>query len=236
MRSYLAALQGRGLKRSSLLRKLSAVRSLCRWLRREEALKRDPFQSVPVPRKQPRLPRFLTEAEVETLLSARGRETPRDRALLELLYSCGLRRSELCRLNAADVDFVGGVVRVFGKRSRERLVPAGHGALSALKEYLDASPRPGSRALFLNRRGGRLSEEGVAFVVRRWARAHGLLKPLSPHVFRHSFATHLLDRGCDLRSVQEMLGHRNLSTTQVYTHLSLEQLQRAYRKGHPRGK
>ena len=159
----------------------------------------------------------------------------RDSAVLELLYSSGLRRSEVSGLNIGDVDFVGGTVRVFGKGSRERVVPVGDAALGRLRDYLKSRPgAPAGAPLFLNGKGGRLSDQGVAWILKRWIRASGWPKPVTPHVFRHSFATHLLDHGCDLRSVQEMLGHKNLATTQVYTHLSLEQLKRVYGRSHPK--
>lgn len=239
VRGYIAALQGDAkLKRSSVLRKISAVRSFTRWLRENGELDRDPFLQVPVPKREKRLPKFLTEAEVDELLKAGARAAqklgPRDRALLELLYSCGLRRAELAGLNVGDVDFLSGFVRVFGKGSKERLVPAGTTALKALREYLGArASRGGGQPLFLNHRGARLTHDGVALVVRRWSRDCGFSKKVTPHMFRHSFATHLLNGGCDLRSVQEMLGHKNLATTQVYTHLSLERLKKTYSQAHP---
>lgn len=241
VRSYLAKLQSGTLRRASLLRKISSLRSFTRWLRDGEVLRKDPFLNVPIPKKQRRLPRFLTEPEVEAVFSGESpTKSPyreRDRALLELLYSCGLRRSEASGLSVGDVDFYGGTVRVLGKGSKERMVPVGTVALKALKDYLDV--RPGAQArsspMFINARGGRLSSEGVALIVRRWARASGLLKPLTPHALRHSFATHLLDRGADLRSVQEMLGHSSLSTTQIYTHTSLERLKKVYEDSHPKG-
>lgn len=273
MRAYAAQIQSRGLNKNSVLRKLSCIRAFCRFLQAEEALSRDPFLNVPRPKKQGRLPRVLGAPEVSSLLtlsSSAPREgstvfpavkiafPERDRAILELLYSSGLRREELCRLNSGDVDFVGGFVRVFGKRSRERMVPVGDAALKALRNYLslrrekkvsgDSRAAPSGSAgfpawldhwespLFLNRRGGRLSGAGVALIVRRWARAAGFLKPVNPHLLRHSFATHLIDGGCDLREVQEMLGHRSLATTQVYTHLSLERLKKVYDRSHPRGR
>ncbi|MBI4422755.1 MAG: tyrosine-type recombinase/integrase [Elusimicrobia bacterium] len=241
VRAWMATLQGRGLARSSVLRKLSSLRSWTRFLLDREAVEKDPFLNVRLPKKESRLPRFLTEAEMERLLAAASpaKEEPvrlRDRALVELLYSSGLRRSELRGLNVGDVDFLGGTVRVFGKGSKERVVPAGARALEAVRSSLDA--RPGGRLsggdpLFANGRGERLSDAGVAFVVRRWTRAAAALKSVSPHVFRHSFATHLVSRGCDIRSVQEMLGHRSLANTQIYTHLSLEHLRQVYEKAHP---
>ncbi|MEK9145016.1 MAG: tyrosine-type recombinase/integrase [Elusimicrobiota bacterium] len=163
----------------------------------------------------------------------------RDRAILELLYSTGARRSELSRLNIADVDFLGGILRLFGKGSRERLVPAGKQALEVLREYLgsrSASTLAGSKPLFLNRRGGRLTDAGIALIVKRCARKAGLLKSVTPHALRHSFATQMLGRGCDVRTLQEMLGHKNLATTQIYTHVTLAGLKKVYDRSHPRSR
>lgn len=240
VRAYLARLQQAKPPpaRNSLLRRASALRSFSRYLREQGVLKADPFLSVPLPKKEARLPKFLTENEIGGLLGAAGGPEAfrgRDRAVLELLYSSGLRRSEVSGLNVGDVDFVGGTVRVFGKGSRERVVPVGDVALSRLRDYLKTrGGAPSGAPLFLNGKGGRLSDQGVAWILKRWIRASGWPKPVTPHVFRHSFATHLLDHGCDLRSVQEMLGHKNLATTQVYTHLSLEQLKRVYGRSHPK--
>jgi len=241
IRNYLAELQGgSGLGRNSVLRRISALRSFARYLREQGVLKRDPFLNVPMPKKESRLPKFLTEREMEDLLAqGEGLSSEfrgRDRAILELLYSSGLRRSELSGLNIGDVDFVSGFVRVFGKGSRERLVPAGNKALSCVRDYLrHRGAQDGGQPLFLNGRGARLSDQGVALVVRRWIAVSLWAKPVTPHVFRHSFATHLLNKGCDLRSVQEMLGHKSMATTQVYTHLSLERLKKVYDESHPKG-
>ena len=239
VRGYIASLQAEGRSRATVLRKISAVRSFTRYLREQGQLARDPFVQVPTPKREKRLPKFLTESEMDELLAAGaaalGELGPRDRAILELLYSSGLRRSEVAALSVGDVDFLSGFIRVFGKGSKERLVPVGGGALSRLREYLGArASRGGGAPLFLNHRGGRLTHDGVALVVKRWARLAGFHKPVTPHVFRHSMATHLLNSGCDLRSVQEMLGHKNLATTQVYTHLSLERLKKVYDGAHPR--
>lgn len=246
VRDYLAWLQGGGRKRTapggasrnSVLRRISSLRSFCRWLREEGILKSDPFLNVPLPKKEARLPKFLTEAEMESLLDGarpKGPRAARDRALVELLYSSGLRRSELSGLNVGDVDFVSGLVRVFGKGGRERLVPVGRKALAALRDYLGARSRAQAREpLFLNAKGGRLSGQGVALVLKAWIRGVGWPKIVTPHQLRHSFATHLLNQGCDLRSVQEMLGHKSLATTQVYTHLSLERLKKVYQDAHPK--
>lgn len=247
VRSFVAGLQAdASFSRSSVLRKISAVRAFTRFLRERKALSRDPFLQVPMPKRTKTLPKFLTEKEVEELLAAAVRSAEklghRDRAIVELLYSSGLRRSEISTLNVGDVDFMSGFVRVFGKGSKERLVPAGSAALNALRAYLKTRPGHtdgqggGGQPLFLNERGTRLTHDGIALVVRRWAREAKFSKKVTPHMLRHSFATHLLNGGCDLRSVQEMLGHKNLATTQVYTHLSLERLKKAYSDAHPDAK
>lgn len=242
LRAWLAQLQDGGkLHRNTVLRRFAAVRSLVRFLVQEEELLANPLAGLPMPKPAKRLPRFLTEEEVTQLLEARVALRPpllqRDRALLELMYSSGLRRSEACGLNVGDVDMLGGGVRVFGKGSKERWVPVGRSALKALREYLSLRPVPSSRdedPLFVSARGNRLSDAAIPLILTRWARAAKLMKPVTPHALRHSFATHLLDRGCDLRSLQEMLGHKNLSTTQVYTHVSLEHLKKVYDRTHPR--
>lgn len=242
VRAWLAELGGRELGRASVNRKVSSLRSFCRYLREQGQLEGDPFLNVPLPKAERKLPRFLTGAEAKTLVEGGAPGTAwtdlRDRALLELLYSSGLRRMELARMSVPDVDFFSGTVRVYGKGSRERIVPAGDHALKALRAYLAARPRPvdaGPAApLWTNARGKRLSGDGVALLVRRSAKKAGLLKSLSPHALRHSFATELLGNGCGLRELQEMLGHKNIGTTQVYTHTTLERLRETYSKSHPR--
>ncbi len=239
VRAYLASLQADGaLSRNSILRKASTLRSFVKFLRAQGALERNPFVAVPMPKKEARLPKFLTESETDDLLSrpaAPGAAGLRDRAALELLYSSGLRRSELTGLNVGDVDVLSGTVKVFGKGSRERVVPVGRAALEAVRGYLKTRPGcGGGEPLFLNHRGARLTPQSVALILKRWIKAAGWPKTATPHVLRHSFATHLLNGGCDLRSVQEMLGHKNLATTQVYTHLSLERLKKVYDGSHPK--
>lgn len=242
VRAWLMRLQERELARASVLRKVSALRSFCRFLREERALERDPFLNVPLPKAQRKLPRFLTAQEVSELLEkgAPGSDwvSLRDRAIAELLFSCGARRTEVERLSVPDVDFLGGTIRLYGKGSKERLVPIGDAALKVLRAYLAARPRPseaGAAApLWTNQRGRRLSGGGIALIVRRTARKAGLLKGLSPHALRHSFATALLDNGCGIRELQEMLGHSNIGSTQLYTHTTLEKLRAVYGKSHPR--
>ncbi|HEX4046938.1 MAG TPA: site-specific tyrosine recombinase/integron integrase [Elusimicrobiota bacterium] len=240
VRRHLAELQSGTASRATVLRKASALRSFVKFLRAEGELKRDPFLGVPLPKRARSLPKFLTEAEMEEILSAPTSAgdtgSQRDRAMIELLYSSGLRRTEVSTLNIGDIDILSGTIRVFGKGSKERIVPVGKEALTRLRDYLRFRGGPADgEPLFANLRGARLSSEGVAFVVRRWVKRSSLLKKVTPHVFRHSFATHLLNRGCNIREVQEMLGHADLNTTQIYTHVSLQKLQDVYKSAHPRG-
>jgi integrase/recombinase XerD len=229
---------------ATIHRKAACLRSFYRHLRREEAIHDDPAARLETPRRGKKLPEVLSYAEVQRLLAQpRGDEaaTLRDRALLELMYASGLRASETISLEVSDVDIEHGIVRARGKGSKERLVPVGAKAIAAVRVYL-ASGRPrmlrdhDERKLFLNFRGGPLTRQGLYKIVLRHAKAAGLGERMSPHTLRHSFATHLLTGGCDLRSVQEMLGHADLSTTQLYTHLSGEELKEAYFKAHPRAK
>jgi integrase/recombinase XerD len=223
-------------------RKAACLRSFYRHLRREEAIDDDPAARLETPRRGKKLPEVLSYGEVQRLLAQpRGNDpaTRRDRALLELMYASGLRASETISLEISDVDLDHGVVRARGKGSKERLVPVGGKAVAAVRVYLRAG-RPElvrsneERKLFLNFRGGPLTRQGLYKIVLRHAESAGLGDRMSPHTLRHSFATHLLAGGCDLRSVQEMLGHADLSTTQLYTHLSGEELKEAYFKAHPR--
>jgi integrase/recombinase XerD len=223
-------------------RKAACLRSFYRHLRREDAIEDDPAARLETPRRGKKLPEVLSYADVQRLLAQpRGDDpvTHRDRALLELMYASGLRASETISLEVSDVDLEHGIVRARGKGSKERLVPVGGKAVAAVRVYLRAG-RPklvrdhDERKLFLNFRGGPLTRQGLYKIVLRHAKTAGLAHRMSPHTLRHSFATHLLAGGCDLRSVQEMLGHADLSTTQLYTHLSGEELKEAYFKAHPR--
>jgi integrase/recombinase XerD len=227
---------------ATLGRKVACLRSFYRHLRREGLIDHDPAAELHGPRKTQRLPRVLTRGEVARLLSEPKGSEPlalRDRALLEVMYACGLRVSEVTGLEVSDVDLQEGMLRARGKGSKERQVPVGRHATVALSAYC-ARGRPtllGARAeskLFVNRRGGGLSRQGLYKIVQGHARGAGLQERMSPHTLRHSFATHLLAGGCDLRSLQEMLGHADLATTQVYTHLSAERLKDAYFSAHPR--
>jgi integrase/recombinase XerD len=223
-------------------RKAACLRSFYRHLRREGTIEHDPTADLRGPRKTQRLPRVLSRQEVARLLKEPTGTEPRalrDRALLELMYACGLRASEAIGLELGDVDLEEGVLRARGKGSKERLVPIGRQAAAALQAYCQRG-RPamlGDRVepwLFVNRRGGGLTRQGLYKIVQGHARGAGLEQKMSPHTLRHTFATHLLAGGCDLRSLQEMLGHSDLATTQVYTHLSAERLKDAYFSAHPR--
>jgi integrase/recombinase XerD len=229
---------------ATLQRKTATLRSFYRHLRRENAIDHDPTADLRGPRKSQRLPRVLTREEVARLLSEPKGTEPgalRDRALLEVMYACGLRASEAIGLQVDDVDLDEGMLRARGKGSKERLVPIGRQAVAALRAY-EQRGRPalvGYRTevrLFVNRRGGGLTRQGLYKIVQGHARGAGLEQKMSPHTLRHSFATHLLAGGCDLRSLQEMLGHADLATTQVYTHLSAERLKDVYFQAHPRAK
>ncbi len=227
---------------ATIHRKAACLRSFYKHLRRDELIGDDPTAALSAPRRAKKLPQVLNYAEVQQLLaSPRGTEPTalRDRALLEVMYACGLRASETIGLEVADIDMREGFLRARGKGSKERLVPLGRQAIAAIDAY-QRKGRPklvGDRhepKLFLNFRGGPLTRQGLYKIVQRHARDGGLSGQMSPHTLRHSFATHLLAGGCDLRAVQEMLGHADISTTQMYTHLSGEQLKDVYFRAHPR--
>ena len=223
-------------------RKTACLRSFYKHLRRDELIGDDPTAALSAPRRARKLPQVLNYSEVQKLLAApRGGEPTalRDRALLEVMYACGLRASETIGLELSDVDLHEGFLRARGKGSKERLVPLGRQAIAAIAAYLRGGRAKlvGERhepRLFVNFRGGPLSRQGLYKIVQRHARDAGLAGQMSPHTLRHSFATHLLAGGCDLRAVQEMLGHADIATTQVYTHLSGQQLKDVYFKAHPR--
>jgi integrase/recombinase XerC len=242
LRRFLARLDALGLARTTVQRKLSAARSLFGRLVDEGRLELHPATGLRQRRGTRHLPGALDPDEVEALLTAPDRTSAtgrRDRALLELIYSAGTRASETVGIDRADLDLDRGLVRVWGKGRKERLAPIGSHARAALEEYLDDPERPTpteghEAAVFLNGRGGRLTTRSLQRVVEKQALAAGLRRRPTPHTLRHSFATHLLDAGADLRSVQELLGHAHLVTTQIYTHISLEQLRRVYERAHPR--
>ena len=188
------------------------------------------------PKQEKHLPLFLTEEEVSKLIEAalpKDERGLRDRAILETFYSTGIRISELAGLSIEDIDFIGGIVKVMGKGKKERLVPIGERAIASIRAYLDSRKKQAD-TLFLNKSKKRITTRGIRNIVRKYIRNAGIKQGVSPHTFRHSFATHLLNRGADLRSVQELLGHANLSTTQIYTHLTTDRLKSVYDKAHPR--
>ena len=246
VRGFVAHLHRAGLKKTSIARKLSAVRSFLDHAVREGRTESNPGKDVPTPRQPKPLPQTLTVDEMFNLLEhipAGDEAGIRDRAILEFLYATGIRVGELARLDLEDLDFAGGVVRVFGKGRKERVVPIGREARAALDEYLrrgrpelEGRRRPPGDPVFLNVRGGRLSRQACWRIVRDAGIRAGLGDGLSPHVLRHSCATHMLDHGADIRVVQELLGHASLSTTQVYTKVSPERLRRAYEAAHPRAR
>lgn len=240
VRAYLQWLDQRGGKPASLARKLAAVRSFYRYLTRQGLVDRNPVEGMRTPKQPKSLPRVLTKDDAGALMTFPAGHTMgtlRDRALLETLYSTGARVSELVALDLADIHAAEGLVRLEGKGRKERIVPIGDVALDAIHRYRMSLPAhassPASRALFCNQRGGRLTSRSVARIVARYSsRLAG--GAVSPHTLRHSFATHLLDEGADLRSIQEMLGHASLSTTQRYTHVATDQLLAVYDRAHPR--
>jgi len=234
-REFLYHLEGKKYSRRSLARKVSAVRSFFRWLTREKKVNANPFELLSTPKIEKRLPNFLYEEEMMKMLKAPA-PGGRDAALLELLYGAGLRVSEAIKLNYSDLDLSEGEVRVLGKGSKERIALIGSHAIAALRKYLSSRKKGDSRAVFQNQRGGRLTERSVERLIKFYARKAGLDKIVTPHTLRHTFATHLLGNGADLRTVQELLGHSSLSTTQVYTHITKERLKSVYDLAHPRAK
>jgi len=244
IRAYMASLFGR-YKRTTMARKLSAIRSFLAFLERKGVLESNPAKEVSSPKLDKYIPGYLTVDEVFRLLERPEKAKPfgsRDLAILELLYSCGIRVSEMAGLNISSIDPEERLLKVTGKGNKERVVPVGRHALGAVERYLDAtrhlrvtrSGDPLEAPLFLNQRGGRLSSRSIHRIVKKYALECGFSPEISPHSMRHTFATHMLDGGADLRSVQELLGHESLSTTQKYTHVTLDRLMEVYDKAHPR--
>lgn len=236
--AYVSTLYGKN-SPASVERKVSAIRSFFSYLVRKGLVAQNPAKLVRTPRKKKHLPVFLSVDEVFNLVDVKDQEKSplraRDRAVLELLYSSGLRVSELAGATLADLSMGEAVIRVRGKGNKERIVPVGSKALSALGEYLDVREelKPASDRIFLNSRGGGITTRSLARIIKKYGLVSGISKNVSPHVLRHSFATHLLAGGADLRAIQEMLGHASLSTTQKYTHLSVERIMEVYDKTHP---
>jgi integrase/recombinase XerC len=239
VRRYLASL-ARESRKSTMGRKLAAIRSFFKYLVREGKARKNPAELVNTPKKEKMAPFHLTIDEVTTLVTAPGGNellVLRDRAILETLYSSGIRVGELTGLDVGGIDMDEALVRVLGKGGKERVVPLGSHARAALADYLSARNGPGYDApLFLNARGGRLTSRSVARIVDRYMLKIAAMKKVSPHTLRHTFATHLLEGGADLRAIQELLGHASLSTTQKYTHVSIDRLMEVYDKAHPKAR
>lgn len=243
LRRYLGQLRQRELKSRTIARKLSSLRSFYKFLQREGVVENNPASLVLTPKLDKSLPKFLTENEMERLINSPGERkqtnkfkkelSVRDEAIFEIMYSTGIRVSELVGMNEEDVDLIGQIARVRGKGKKERMVPLGSKSVDALRKYLLLREGKG-RSIFRNKNGNRLTTRGVRNILERTIKTVSEMRKISPHTLRHSFATHMLDRGADLRSVQELLGHASLSTTQIYTHLTTERLKNVYEKAHPR--
>ncbi|MFH1683755.1 MAG: site-specific tyrosine recombinase XerD [Candidatus Margulisiibacteriota bacterium] len=241
IKSYLEYLYDEGYAVSSTERKLACLKSFFHYLVREGKMDADPTSDIKLPKKAKRLPKALSISETIKLVTApRGKNqlALRDVALLEMLYATGMRASEAVGLNVSDINFSVSFVKCFGKGSKERIVPVNKITLRAIKEYLEKArpkfPQKDKEALFLDKNGQRLTRQGMWLTIKKYVKMTGVKGKTSPHTLRHSFATHLLEKGADLRSVQEMLGHADIATTQIYTSVSRERLKRMYKKAHPR--
>jgi len=231
--SFVTALVGMGLDASSVERHIAAIKSFFGYLVREGQVKMNPTSDIRLPRKSKKLPKALTMNEAKNLVESP--KNVRDRAIMELLYATGVRASELISLTLNDVNLDVGFIKCFGKGGKERIVPMGAAAISSVREYVDSSrPKTGSDVVFLDKNKRPLTRQGLWFIVKKYVRSSGVRASATTHTLRHSFATHLLEKGADLRSVQEMLGHSDISTTQIYTSVSRERLKKIYRSAHPR--
>ncbi|MFH1552780.1 MAG: tyrosine recombinase XerC [Candidatus Omnitrophota bacterium] len=240
LRRFLAELKRKNSAKRTVVRKLGAIRSFFRFLFREKYIKTNPADSIFTPKQDKRLPEFLDIEKTLRLITAPQLDNVlglRDRAILEVLYSAGIRVSELVGLNQENIDLIAGAIKVRGKGKKERIALLGSEAQRAIRNYLEKrSPASlgAAGALFLNKRGTRLSDRSVRRIINKYVRQCSIEQKISPHSIRHSFATHLINNGADLRSVQELLGHKNLSTTQIYTHLGSQRIREMYSKAHPR--
>ena len=232
-RAYIAALSDK-LNKNSVLRKLAAIKTFYKFLKIQKVIAKNPIQHITGPKPEKRIPKFLTQEQMMSLLNIPD-ITLCERAVVETLYSCGLRISELLNLNIKDIDFISNVIKVLGKGNRERMVPIGNKALEAIRQYIgDRKDTAADGPVFIGEKGGRMKTETARKMICNLPIKAGLEKHISPHTLRHTMATHLLDNGCDLRTTQEILGHKQLSTTQIYTHVTIETLKKAYKKAHPR--
>ncbi len=239
LRKYLAELKNENLSKKSMARKLSTLRTFFKFLNRDGYIKDNPALSISTPKQEKKLPIFLDENEVVRFITSPDvakKNGYRDRAVLETLYSTGIRVSELVGMNIDNIDFISGLIKVTGKGRKQRLSPIGDVALKAVRDYLGSKNRKSNKekAIFLNKSGTRITDRSIRRIVDKYIKVSSVKEKISPHSLRHSFATHLLNKGADLRSVQELLGHKNLSTTQIYTHVSSERLKNVYDKAHPR--
>jgi integrase/recombinase XerD len=239
---FMLSQKDKGLATNSVARRLAAIKAFYKFLVRERILKTDPSSLIESPKLWKKIPQTLSANEVDALLSQpniRDRQGIRDKAILESLYATGMRVSEAVNLKLDNINLDVGFLRCFGKGNKERIIPLGAKAINSLKRYLKTSrpqllKKKQSDFLFLNRSGKKISRQSLWKIIKRYARVARIKKPIKPHILRHSFATHLLERGADLRSVQEMLGHANISTTQIYTHVSKERLKAIHKMFHPR--
>lgn len=240
-RAYSALLAEKGYKKSSISRKIATLKTFYKFLVGENIVKKNSFLYLRSPKQDKRIPVFLDRSEMAHLLDATEHDTLfhlRDAAIIELLYATGIRVSELIGLHEKDIDFFGELIRVLGKGNKERLVPVGTTSIGVVKAYCDAlkkkfRTRTTAAALFINQRGGNLTVRSVRRILNMYLQKISVTKKISPHKLRHTFATHLINAGCDIRSVQEMLGHMNIATTQIYTHVEFDRLKRDYQKAHP---
>lgn len=240
--AYLMYLRKQGKATATIARRLAALKAFYQFLVKENYVAQDPTDDLSSPKLERKLPKVLTVEEVERLLAQPDTRTPvgkRDKAMLELLYATGIRVSELVNLNVTDIDLREGFIRCMGKGSKERVVPMGEIAVSALRAFLDGARQrviadPKEKAVFVNHHGKRLTRQGFWKIVKKYAAQAQIRKEITPHTLRHSFATHLLENGADIRAVQEMLGHADISTTQIYTHVTKDRLKDVYAKSHPR--
>jgi len=231
-------LVGRKLSKATILRKFATLRSFYKFLIINNVIEKSPIESMSAPKKEKKVPLFLTENEMRTLLSLQNLKL-RDKAMIELLYSCGLRIEEMMSLVLKNIDFISNIVTVTGKGNKERIVPVGNTCLKAIKDYFDERrslglPCDTKSPVFLSDRVTKMNQRSARRILHRLFVKASFKKKVSPHTIRHTFATHILDKGCDLRSVQEMLGHKNLASTQNYTHITIESLKKVYHKAHPR--
>ena len=240
LRRFLAEMRSKNYAKRTIARKLASLRTFFKFMYREGHIKTNPITAVSTPKLDKKLPVVLDENKVALLMETPRADDPaglRDRAILETLYSTGIRVSELVGLNSGNVDHISGVIKVLGKGRKERISPIGDRAAAAIRRYVESRDEKKVRdrnAVFLNKSGRRLTDRSVRRIIDKYIKSASINEHISPHSLRHSFATHLLDRGADLRSVQELLGHMNLSTTQIYTHVTMERLRDAYDKAHPR--